>query len=50
MGLGEMVKPMLEGVARHVQGGVVPDCGHFIPDENPEYLLHQLNEFLVQQI
>ena len=37
---------MVEGVANFVKGGVVADCGHFIADERPEYLVLQINEFL----
>lgn len=46
--LGHNVKLMVEGVANFVEGGVVPDCGHFIADERPEYLLLQLNKFLLK--
>ena len=46
LSLGKTVKTMLEGVAKHVHGGTVPDCGHFIQDEQPEYLLKQIAKFL----
>lgn len=46
IGLGSKVKPMVEGVALNVEGGIVPDCGHFIADERPEFLLKKLSEFL----
>ena len=29
-------------VADHVQGGVVPDCGHFVPEERPQFVVEQL--------
>ena len=46
LSMGDKVKQMLEGVARHVWGGAVPDCGHFIPDEQPKLLLDQIDAFL----
>ena len=44
--MGANVRHLLEGVARHVRGGAVPDCGHFIADEQPGYLLQQLEALL----
>ena len=35
----------LRAIATDVQGGVVPDCGHFIPEEQPEMLAARLLEF-----
>jgi pimeloyl-ACP methyl ester carboxylesterase len=32
----------LRAIATDVRGGVVPDCGHFIPEEQPELLARQL--------
>lgn len=32
--------------AEHVTGGPVPDCGHFLPEENPAYVLDALLAFL----
>jgi pimeloyl-ACP methyl ester carboxylesterase len=32
-------------VARHVEGGTVPDCGHFIPEEQPTLLAERLLAF-----
>jgi pimeloyl-ACP methyl ester carboxylesterase len=46
LGLGKMVKPMVEGVAGHVQGEVVSNCGHFIQEEQPEHLLKLISEFM----
>lgn len=46
-GLGDMVKKMLQGVAEDVYGGVVPNCGHFIPDERPQYVIDELEKFLI---
>jgi pimeloyl-ACP methyl ester carboxylesterase len=39
------VKKMLESVAIDVRGGTVQDCGHFIADEQPEFLLEQIFAF-----
>jgi pimeloyl-ACP methyl ester carboxylesterase len=46
-GLGDMVKKMLQGVAEDVYGDVVPNCGHFIPDERPQYVIDELEKFLI---
>lgn len=46
LGLGKLVKPMVEGVASHVQGEVVSNCGHFIQEEQPERLLQLISEFM----
>ncbi len=35
----------LRAIATNVRGGVVPDCGHFIPEEQPEMLAARLLEF-----
>jgi pimeloyl-ACP methyl ester carboxylesterase len=32
-------------VAENVQGGEIPDCGHWIPEEKPEELLRELLAF-----
>ena len=36
-------------LADNVSGGNVPTCGHYIPEEQPEELLRQLNAFFSQQ-
>lgn len=36
----------LQRVATDVRGGVVPDCGHWIPEEQPERLTAELLHFL----
>lgn len=35
----------LRAIAVDVRGGLVPDCGHFIPEEQPELLAARLLEF-----
>jgi len=37
---------MAREIASDVRGGVAPDTGHWLPDENPEYLTAQLLTFL----
>ena len=45
-GRGEEVEQSLRRVAENVTGVVVPDCGHWIPEEQPELLLDALLPFL----
>ena len=45
-GRGNIVVASLRRVADQVEGGSVPDCGHFIPEEKPAELAAQLREFL----
>lgn len=42
---GEKVKTMMQTVATDVRGGAIERCGHFIPDECPDYLVEQLFKF-----
>lgn len=44
-GRGREPEESLRRVALDVTGDVVPDCGHFIPEEQPEYLAKKLLEF-----
>jgi pimeloyl-ACP methyl ester carboxylesterase len=37
---------MARELATDVRGGVAPDTGHWLPDENPDFLTGQLLEFL----
>jgi pimeloyl-ACP methyl ester carboxylesterase len=46
-GRGNIVVASLRRVALIVEGGSVPECGHFIPEERPEWLAKRLREFLV---
>ena len=48
-GRGEEPLESLRLIAADVQGGAVPDCGHFIPEEQPELLARRLLEFFAQQ-
>ena len=36
-------------VAEDVRGGEVPDCGHWIPEEQPEFLLRELLSFFAEK-
>lgn len=44
--LGELTKQCLEGLAENVEGGVIPDCGHWIAEENPAFVTKSLQSFL----
>jgi pimeloyl-ACP methyl ester carboxylesterase len=41
-GLGEQVLPMVKMVAENVEGGVIADCGHFVPEECPEEIVRHV--------
>ena len=45
-GRGEETLASLRRVGSDVRGGVMPDCGHFIPEEQPERLTAELLQFL----
>lgn len=36
---------MAQGLAENVRGGVVPAAGHWVPEENPKYLVEQFLNF-----
>jgi pimeloyl-ACP methyl ester carboxylesterase len=40
--LGEAPLRSMAALAKNVKGGVVERCGHWIPEERPEYLINQL--------
>lgn len=44
--LGGLTAQCFEMVATNVQGRVIPQCGHWVAAEQPDYLLAQLHEFL----
>ena len=37
-----------ERVADNVEGGVLQDCGHWIPEERPKWVVEQLHAFFSQ--
>ena len=41
-GLGENVLAMVKLVATDVEGEVVADCGHFVPEERPEAVVRHV--------
>lgn len=47
-GRGEEPLASLRAIATNVQGGALPECGHFIPDEQPGLLARRMLEFLAQ--
>ena len=47
-GFGAIAKRSMEQLAENVRGGVVEKCGHWIPEERPEYLSQQLLAFFAE--
>ncbi len=47
-GFGAIAKRSMEQLADNVRGGVVEQCGHWIPEERPEYLSEQLLKFFAE--
>ena len=45
-GRGDLIVQSLQRVALKAEGGAVPECGHFIPEEKPEELAQLLRAFL----
>jgi pimeloyl-ACP methyl ester carboxylesterase len=43
--MGEIPLRSMQRVAQHVEGGVIPQCGHWIPDEKPEWLAERIVAF-----
>ncbi len=39
-------RTMLEPVSADLRGAIIPSCGHLVPEEAPDALLHQLVPFL----
>ena len=39
----------LRRVAADVRGEIIPDCGHWIPEEQPEHLVRLLREFFAPE-
>jgi pimeloyl-ACP methyl ester carboxylesterase len=44
-GRGELAVQSWERVADNVEGGVLADCGHWIPEERPDWVVEQLKTF-----
>ena len=49
-GRGNIVVASLRRVALQVEGGSVADCGHFIPEEQPQQLAVRLRDFLTRKV
>jgi pimeloyl-ACP methyl ester carboxylesterase len=45
-GRADLIVQSLRRVALKAEGGGIPDCGHFIPEEKPDELARLLREFL----
>lgn len=43
---GDNFRKSLSLIANHVEGGSIPECGHYIAEEQPEFLIKVLTEFL----
>lgn len=43
--LGAAMGGMMAMVAERADGGVLPGCGHFIPEEQPDELVRRLAAF-----
>jgi pimeloyl-ACP methyl ester carboxylesterase len=39
------IRPYWQTVAEHVTGGAVPQCGHFVPEEQPEFVIDAASKF-----
>jgi pimeloyl-ACP methyl ester carboxylesterase len=46
---GGRIREMVELVAEQVGGGVVADCGHFIPEERPEELVREVLKLIEEE-
>jgi pimeloyl-ACP methyl ester carboxylesterase len=44
-GLGANMGKSMEALASNVQGGQVDDCGHYVMEEQPEYVAQRLLDF-----
>lgn len=42
---GASVEQRMQQAAVNVQGAVIANCGHFVPEEQPEVLLQHLQSF-----
>jgi pimeloyl-ACP methyl ester carboxylesterase len=47
-GLGANVLAMVKLVATDVTGGVVPDCGHFLPEERPDEIVRHVRALTIE--
>jgi pimeloyl-ACP methyl ester carboxylesterase len=47
-GFGELTIKSMQQLAENVSGGVIERCGHWIPEERPDYLAGELLKFLAE--
>jgi len=43
--IADMATP-LRAIATDVRGGIVANCGHFLPEEQPDAVVKELDAFL----
>ncbi|MBD1869038.1 alpha/beta fold hydrolase [Cyanobacteria bacterium FACHB-471] len=48
-GLGDVQLKGMQAVAENVRGAVIPECGHFIPEEQPEVLTQHILDFFREE-
>jgi pimeloyl-ACP methyl ester carboxylesterase len=48
-GYGELPLRSMQQLAEDVRGGVIERCGHWIPEERPEYLVNELLRFFAER-
>jgi len=47
-GTGDRLKNSMEALALHVEGGSIEDCGHYVMEEQPEFVAQDLLRFFAQ--
>ncbi len=47
--LGDGPKKAMEKLATNVRGGVIPECGHWIAEERPDFLIDALLKFFAEE-
>ena len=47
-GRGELAIQSSQRVANNVRGGVLDNCGHWIPEERPDWVIEQLKALFVE--
>jgi pimeloyl-ACP methyl ester carboxylesterase len=45
---GERTLESVRPVADDVRGGIIPDCGHWVAEENPQFVVSTLRSFLAE--
>ena len=43
--VGDNLRSSMEGLAVHLDGGVIEDCGHYVMEEQPEVVARRLLDF-----